>query len=286
MDKLKNSDFEYLFFDLDGTLLDSHKNITPQSYQGIQRMRSLGKKYSVITGRPHYLAKEEFFNLDCDYPAICCNGSLIYDFQNDQIVYKNPINKASAKAVFEALIASGVVFLVYTCNQIYGFHKNVGKPSWFAWLEETIAKRRKENQFAFDYYDLNHQNPNFNTDEHDILKFLVIKRDSTAEKTDISAMKISKIDNVYIINSQVHVYDIMPINNSKGKSLQILADKYNIDLNKTLVFGDEDNDVSMFEVAKYSVAMGQARDEVKSKATFITNSHDEQGIANFLNMLE
>ncbi|TDV24193.1 hypothetical protein BCF59_0143 [Mycoplasmopsis mustelae] len=285
MDKLKNSDFDYLFFDLDGTLLDSQKNISHSSIEILQKMHKQGKKYSIVTGRPHYLAKQEFFDLNCDFPAICCNGSLIYDFKNNKIVYKNPITKKAAKEVFDALIASKVVFLIYTCEQIYGFHQNHQKPDWFIWLESTITKRDKENQFNFDWFDLNNQKHQFNPDKHDILKFLVIKRDTAIESINISESKVQKISDIYIINSQVHVYDIMPLNNSKGRSLQLLAQKYHINLDRSLVFGDEDNDISMFQSAKFSIVMGQAKPEVKKFATFITDDNDSDGIYKFLSQI-
>lgn len=61
----------------------------------------------------------------------------------------------------------------------------------------------------------------------------------------------------------------------------MLSKIQNIDLNKTIVFGDEHNDISMFNVSKYSVAMGQANLEIKNAATFITLSNNDDGIYDF-----
>lgn len=73
----------------------------------------------------------------------------------------------------------------------------------------------------------------------------------------------------------------MPEGVNKGTGLLELERKGLIDLSRTLVFGDQNNDLSMFEIAAFSVAMGNSRDYIKSKATFTTLSNDEDGISHF-----
>ena len=58
------------------------------------------------------------------------------------------------------------------------------------------------------------------------------------------------MNDVYIVRSQNEVFDIMPKGLTKGDGLQILHNKGIIDLEKTLVFGDAENDLSMFQKAK------------------------------------
>ncbi|UUM24465.1 HAD family hydrolase [Mycoplasma sp. 3686d] len=286
MVKLKNSDYDYLFFDLDGTLLNSKKQILPSSQQIIESQKKLNKKMSIITGRPPYLAKEEFLTLDLHYPVICCNGALIYDFKNNQIIDKNPINVQSAQAVFDILINNNVTFLIYTTKMMLGFHNRNSLPKWFEWIISTNNARKPQNQFHFEqktYAQWNQEQ--FNINEHEIVKFLVIKSDSEPKDYVHAATQLKEVNHIYMINSQERVFDIMPSNISKGQALQKLAQLYNIDLNKTIVFGDEENDVAMFKVAKYSVAMGQSKDFVKQHAQFITDSNDNDGIYNFLTQI-
>lgn len=78
----------------------------------------------------------------------------------------------------------------------------------------------------------------------------------------------------------------MPQNINKGNALADFAKANVLDLNQTLVFGDAENDLSMFAKAKYSVAMNQAKKEIKSKAKFITNSNNEDGVGKFLEKLK
>lgn len=72
---------------------------------------------------------------------------------------------------------------------------------------------------------------------------------------------------------------------SKGNALQILLPELNIPREEVAVFGNGLNDVSMFEVAGYSVAMNNSPDEVKRQANYVTKSNVEDGVAHVLQML-
>ncbi len=72
---------------------------------------------------------------------------------------------------------------------------------------------------------------------------------------------------------------------NKGLALEKLASEKVIDLNHTIVFGDSYNDIEMFQVSKYSIAMGNAVDELKNIATITIKPAREEGIFHFINNL-
>ena len=72
---------------------------------------------------------------------------------------------------------------------------------------------------------------------------------------------------------------------NKGAALKYLDQENLIDLNHTLVFGDSYNDIEMFEVAKYKVAMGNGVPPLKKMANFTTKDVNQEGIAYFINQL-
>ncbi|MDI4568019.1 MAG: HAD-IIB family hydrolase, partial [Mycoplasma sp.] len=122
----------------------------------------------------------------------------------------------------------------------------------------------------------------FNFDNKRIIKFLVLLDESPTQnicKIKEQLKKLSKY--IYFLNSQSNALDIMPNNISKGYGLKILANNKIINLDKTICFGDADNDISMFKVCRYKVAMANANQEVKEKANFVTDSTKEDGIYNF-----
>jgi len=66
---------------------------------------------------------------------------------------------------------------------------------------------------------------------------------------------------------------------SKGKALQFLSDKMGFNLKKTVVFGDNYNDISMMKLVGCAIAVDNAEPQVKQVATYVTRSNDEDGIA-------
>lgn len=72
----------------------------------------------------------------------------------------------------------------------------------------------------------------------------------------------------------------------KGSALIKLVEILNVDIDKVLVFGDNYNDLNMFEIAKWSVAMDNSEEVLKSKATFITKSNEENGVSSFLESIK
>ncbi|WP_041593752.1 Cof-type HAD-IIB family hydrolase [Mycoplasmopsis cynos] len=284
MDKINKINDKYLdsiFFDLDGTLLNSQKQITEKTLLCIKKLQAKGKKVGIITGRPYFFAKYENHLINADFPLIGCNGALIYDFKKNEIIYKNPINKNATIEIFDKLIKNNITFLLYTTEEIFGFYSINEYPNWFNWLNNSINKLPDKFKFKFNAYKYKFNENDFEIQQFDIIKILVIVSDSDLTYVHSFCDELRNIKGIYTIKSQSNVIDIMPNDCSKGEALNMLSKIQNIDLNKTIVFGDEHNDISMFNVSKYSVAMGQANLEIKNAATFITLSNNDDGIYDF-----
>ncbi|WP_017551580.1 HAD family hydrolase [Heyndrickxia coagulans] len=73
---------------------------------------------------------------------------------------------------------------------------------------------------------------------------------------------------------------------SKGKALDIIMEKYGIRDDEIVVFGDSENDISMFNRKKYSITMANALPNAKQFANYLTDSHNQEGIFNMLVRLE
>ena len=76
--------------------------------------------------------------------------------------------------------------------------------------------------------------------------------------------------------------EVEPLEGSKGAALKRLAARIGIDPKTTYVFGDSLNDLSMLAFTEHSVAMGNARDEVKKAARYICGPNSEDGLARFV----
>jgi hypothetical protein len=79
--------------------------------------------------------------------------------------------------------------------------------------------------------------------------------------------------------------DCISHNSSKGNALHILQNQLGITPDETMVFGDNMNDISMLHCAKYSYAIGNAREEVKQEAAFVADTYANDGVLKELKKL-
>ena len=90
---------------------------------------------------------------------------------------------------------------------------------------------------------------------------------------------INKDEKLAIVQSEKGLIDITSSGVSKGDALIILSKHLDVDLSKTIVFGDNHNDISMFKVAGLSIAVNNAEMELKQAADYITLSNNESGVS-------
>ena len=86
-------------------------------------------------------------------------------------------------------------------------------------------------------------------------------------------------------SNNVYLYDICKPNASKGLAVVKLCQHLKIDVKDTIVIGDNHNDISMFKLPSYKVAMTNAIDEVKELSDCITMSNNDDGVGYFIKKL-
>ena len=90
---------------------------------------------------------------------------------------------------------------------------------------------------------------------------------------------------IALTSSQTYNIELNAAAASKGNALTILCRHLNIDIQKTMAFGDGGNDISMLLAAGYAVAMANGTDEIKAVADYVTQSNDEDGVARAIEKL-
>ena len=104
------------------------------------------------------------------------------------------------------------------------------------------------------------------------------------EKVEIKNRHKSLTDPNYPRTDTIYC-DVGNLGSNKGNAVQKLCEYLTIDLKDAIAIGDSYNDLSMFEKVGYSVAMGNANEEIKEKANEVTLSNDNDGVAVFLEKL-
>jgi Cof subfamily protein (haloacid dehalogenase superfamily) len=257
--------------DMDGTLLNSDLKVSQRNLDAIAKVRALGIKFVVATGRPDQLVKEYIEPLEMTEPMILYNGSVIgHPFQEKRI-YEQRLSKDDVRDICQYCQDNDIICMAYSKTKI------ISKPNYrVRFFEERNEKLPHNARSVFE----NIENIDVIADEYSVQKILIIEND--LQKYQSLKNRLEQQDKFTIATSQKGFIDVNPKGSSKGNALKHLAEYYNIDLNDVIVFGDQENDISMLQIAGTSIAMGNADAYVKEHADFVTLSNNEDGVAVWL----
>lgn len=251
-----------LFFDIDGTLVSFDTHVIPTStIEALTAAHEKGLKIFIATGRPkaiiNNLSAIQDRGLIDGY--ITMNGA--YCFVDNKVIYKSEIPAEEVQTLAQICEAKG-----YPCIFVAEHSLSVCRPN------ELVSRI---------FYDFLH------VDE------IPVKTSKDATQEEIFQMTpfVTVEDEVEIIpqipNCEIgrwfHAFaDITAKGNTKQKGIDEIIAHFGFKLEETMAFGDGGNDISMLRHAAIGVAMGNANEDVKEVADYVTASVDEDGIAKAL----
>lgn len=271
--------------DLDGTLLNSSMEISDANVQAIKRAQENGIEFMVASGRaPHEsqpMLKE--YGIDCGF--INLNGGLVFDTAGNLIV-KNPLKLETAKKICRLLKKEGFYFELVTSNHVYSedlsqritnvAHLMVELNPMLTFKEAVLVSASKPAIVNIkqvpSYEDL------MDEPGTEVMKILVFDSRGQYAFTDV-IKKIEEIDKVSITSSAADNIEINAAGAQKGRSLLDYAAAKGIKREEIAAIGDNLNDESMIQAAGTGVAMGNAIPQIKTIASFVTKSNNEDGVA-------
>lgn len=261
--------YEVLVLDIDGTLTNSKKQISPATLQAIMTIQERGHKVVLASGRPTPgilpLAKQ--LKLD-EYGGfiLSFNGAKIINCKTNEIIYQKTLPKHLIKEIYNVSTEFNLGLITYEDDTIL-----VGSE-----LDEYIELESRINGIPLRKID------NF----VDYVTFDVNKCLLTAEGDYLATVEpIAKErfgDELNIYRSEAFFLEFMPPNIDKAHSLGKLLEHLGLSKDQMISCGDGYNDLSMIEYAGMGVAMANAKDEVKNAADYITLSNDHDGVAHVI----
>lgn len=257
--------------DMDGTLLNSQNAIPQENVESIRAAQKEGIHVVISTGRMYDSAKETLDEAGLSCPIVCLNGSQIYDYEA-KILHNDSMDKEIFAKALALCEAENKTFIVSTnegsftkCRDTlydeFFTDKKTGKPYK---LTATLRKIRNYTSIE-DFNELN------------VYKILFLSKND--EVINRIRLKLMQEEGLLITSSHSNNVEINAANVSKGAALLKIAPFLGVDLNESMAIGDSFNDVSMFNRVGFSVAMGNAKEELKNQCTFVTKTNDEAGVA-------
>lgn len=257
--------------DMDGTLLHSDLSISVKNKQAIEYLREKGIHFTVATGRPDQLIKEYIEPLNLTEPLIMYNGSVVGHPFMTQRLYEKSLTKDDVRHIVEYCEEEDIIWMCYTKDKI------ISKPNYrVAFFQQRNQTLPQKAQSVFeDIRDLD-----VITNQYHVQKILLIEPDEAKYRK--TKTMLEQYNQFTVATSQKGFLDINPAGTTKGYALEKLVEYYGFSMDEVVVFGDQENDISMLEKAGISVAMGNATDHAKQIATSITSSNDEDGFAEWI----
>lgn len=244
---------KYLFFDIDGTLTDNAtKQIVPSALTALQELQKAGHFVAIATGRAHYKARPFMESVGL-HNMVCCGGNgLVIE---DELVVNTPLDRDQAIAVYHQAreLGYGVLVMIDDSIDVYAEDDK---------FREQCGERREPTRYMID--------PNFNIDQvKDIYKMYV---SLPREEEDRLTLK-ETLGNLRFVEEY-----LMFQHDRKKEGIIDMMNHLGGDLHDVVVFGDDYNDLVMFDKTWFSIAMGNACDALKEKADYVTKRNVEDGI--------
>jgi len=267
--------------DLDGTLLDGDGQLPENSVQRINRLIDHGLNFTIATARNYDSAYPLLKGLNIKHPVILFNGVYLTELHTGENIFFSDfisldiINKmisiAETHNIEPFIYTYGDQHLVY-----YREANNLGAQSYID-IISSDQRAHKVDDFVFSEYER-------------ISGFLLIDTGEVLEPVyaELSSLYEDEL-NIYfardVSNPKFHWLQSFHQEANKGKMLKKMTQHLGISLSSTVVFGDYLNDLDMFEVAGYAIAMENALPEVKSSANHVISSNVDQGVIFYLESL-
>jgi Cof subfamily protein (haloacid dehalogenase superfamily) len=257
--------------DVDGTLFDENETITPRTRDAVRAAVAAGAHFLVATGRPPRWIRPVVDALGFAPMAVCANGAVIYDPENDRVVSARTlaVDALAELAEVATRVIPGAGLAV----------ERIGERAHDTATPQFISSPGYEHAW------LNPDNTEVSID--DLLSAPAIKlliRKSGARSSDMAAELAKHVgiegDITYSTNNGL--VEIIPLGISKAGGVEELAGPLGITSDEVVAFGDMPNDIPMLLWAGHGVAMGNAHPDVLSAADEVTAPNSDDGVGRVL----
>lgn len=254
--------------DLDGTLLDDEKLISPENKAAIRRFQAAGNIFTFATGRGITMARPYAQELGLDVPVILFNGPMIYDFKDERVIWQQTITGNVREKIKHILrenphvgceILIGENVYVTQLNDVERWHLGIGRVTPIFAEVDDVPDGWLKVLFALQPEAM----PEF-------IKFVDAAFEGQGN----------------LVQSDKIFYELMPDGVTKGTSLKKLARILGGCGMKTAAIGDNYNDIDMLRAADFSFAAGNALDDVKSAAQKVVSDNNNSVVRDAVEYLD
>lgn len=263
------SKYKLLALDMDGTVLTSQKRISPRTAAAIENLLKRGVHVVTSTGRGvaelvDY--KKEFALM---HYGILITGGIVYDFFKGEPIVTHAVDEETMYKLIDFGQEERAMIHLLTLKHSVAREADIqnmaafGMAVYFDMFNRICLRVDDFKQYI-------HEHPD------EVAKVNLYHRDKPSRDRNLERM--SKL-NVSISFAESNNLEASPAGVTKASGLRELCEFLGVDISETVVIGDGFNDREILQAAGLAVAMGNARDEIKNIADFVTLDNDNDGVA-------
>lgn len=257
--------YKMIALDIDDTLLNDDLQITPETHEALKQAIEQGIIVTLATGRMFASAKQVAQQLALDVPLITYQGAYVRTLRDETLFYERTVPSDAAQKLFEYTEKHHLHLQLYWNDTLY--------------VKEDNEKVRHYVGVSGVSYVVE---PDFQSIiDKPLIKMLIFEE---AELLDRITPELRELlgDQVHITKSKPVYLEFMHAEATKGHALAALAQHYNCSMEQVIGVGDAWNDRELISMSGLGVAMGNAIDELKEIADFVTKTNNEDGIKHVL----
>lgn len=258
--------WELICVDIDGTLLDDCKRLLPDVKESLRRTADCGVQIALASGRmPVGVALiEEELGIDCI--KICNAGT--YTIVGGKCIHEERLQPDMIRYIYDRIAEKySLPLWIFRGREwfVTGIDQNIEREMEIIHYTPEIVDAKK----LADAWERESLGPN---------KLLVSAEPAQIQEIcqELRGWTDGEFD---MARSADRLLEIFPKGINKGKALAALCQELGIDLKKTIAFGDQELDIPLIETAGVGIAMGNAIQELKDRADYVTKTNNEAGVA-------
>jgi Cof subfamily protein (haloacid dehalogenase superfamily) len=260
--------YKLLVVDIDGTLLDKHGAISAEDKKALARAGGLGIQVSLSTGRVVQACLNIIDQLSLDGYHMFFDGALVYSPEKGEEVYVEPISGELVRQMIDFARLNEINLELFSATHFF-----IERETWV-----TVIRRK--------FFGL----------EPTIVDFTKLRRNERIIKGGLVVSSVeekAKANDFYLhfknrLNfsltrtpayPDIDFFNVVAADVSKGKAVAALASFLGIALTEVMAIGDGANDITLLSSAGLAIAMGNAPEELKAVADYVTLDVDHNGVA-------
>ncbi|HSZ51019.1 MAG TPA: HAD family hydrolase [Caulobacteraceae bacterium] len=251
-----------LVSDVDGTLVTPDKTLTPAAIEMGHAIAAAGLTFCLVSSRPARGMTQLIEALDVRAPCAAFNGGRIFE-RDGRTLENHPLSADAADEALDLIAGTGAGAWVFAGDE-WLLIDPAGDEVWRERLTVGFEPTQVDDLKA---------------SRGSVGKIVAVSDDSAV--LDLCQVRSGPAlaGRANVSRSQTYYLDFTNPSADKGRAVTALAQRLGVPLEATAVIGDMDNDLPMFAVAGFSVAMGQSSQRVQGAADAVTASNSEDGFA-------